>query len=66
MVPFYGQGMNCAFEDCLLLDDALDAHASRKPSLFAPLLVPRGTVHSARVVGDEEVVCLDGTPAWPG
>ena len=27
VVPFYGQGMNCAFEDCLLFDDALDAHA---------------------------------------
>ena len=23
VVPFYGQGMNCAFEDCLLLDEAL-------------------------------------------
>ena len=26
VVPFYGQGMNCAFEDCLLLDDALTEH----------------------------------------
>eukprot|EP00308_Calcidiscus_leptoporus_P008820 CAMPEP_0119354984 /NCGR_PEP_ID=MMETSP1334-20130426/3921_1 /TAXON_ID=127549 /ORGANISM="Calcidiscus leptoporus, Strain RCC1130" /LENGTH=454 /DNA_ID=CAMNT_0007368701 /DNA_START=12 /DNA_END=1373 /DNA_ORIENTATION=+ len=24
VVPFYGQGMNCAMEDCLLLDDELD------------------------------------------
>ncbi|XP_065186660.1 kynurenine 3-monooxygenase-like [Sycon ciliatum] len=23
MVPFYGQGMNCGFEDCLLLDELL-------------------------------------------
>jgi len=23
-VPFYGQGMNCAFEDCLALDQLLD------------------------------------------
>lgn len=27
VVPFYGQGMNCAFEDCLLLDRALEASA---------------------------------------
>jgi kynurenine 3-monooxygenase len=27
MVPFHGQGMNCAFEDCAALADHLDAHA---------------------------------------
>ncbi|KAL9957905.1 hypothetical protein ACROYT_G034860 [Oculina patagonica] len=26
MVPFYGQGTNCAFEDCLVLDGLLDKH----------------------------------------
>ena len=26
MVPFHGQGMNCAFEDCVALADALDTH----------------------------------------
>jgi kynurenine 3-monooxygenase len=26
MVPFHGQGMNCAFEDCLALDRLLDCH----------------------------------------
>jgi len=26
MVPFHGQGMNCAFEDCVALTEALDAH----------------------------------------
>ncbi|KAK3595984.1 hypothetical protein CHS0354_032499 [Potamilus streckersoni] len=25
-VPFYGQGMNCGFEDCLVLNDLLDKH----------------------------------------
>mmetsp|Transcript_21114 Transcript_21114/g.48347 ORF Transcript_21114/g.48347 Transcript_21114/m.48347 type:complete len:272 (+) Transcript_21114:2-817(+) len=25
VVPFYGQGMNCGFEDCIELDDALEA-----------------------------------------
>ncbi|MFM6988855.1 MAG: FAD-dependent oxidoreductase [Arenimonas sp.] len=27
MVPFHGQGMNCAFEDCLALCDAIEAEA---------------------------------------
>ncbi|MFT3757165.1 MAG: NAD(P)/FAD-dependent oxidoreductase [Pseudoxanthomonas sp.] len=26
MVPFHGQGMNCAFEDCVALADLLDVH----------------------------------------
>merc|ERR1711988_1382071 len=26
MVPFYGQGMNCGVEDCLVLEAALDKH----------------------------------------
>jgi kynurenine 3-monooxygenase len=24
MVPFFGQGMNCGFEDCLILDELLE------------------------------------------
>ena len=26
VVPFYGQGMNCAFEDCVVLDECIDKH----------------------------------------
>ncbi len=26
IVPFYGQGMNCAFEDCVFLDDLIDTY----------------------------------------
>lgn len=26
IVPFHGQGMNCAFEDCVVLDQLLDEH----------------------------------------
>ena len=26
MVPFYGQGMNCGFEDCLVFDELLDEY----------------------------------------
>ncbi|MCC6322002.1 MAG: FAD-dependent monooxygenase [Phycisphaerales bacterium] len=47
IVPFYGQGMNCAFEDCRVLAETLDAHghdfaaalpayqAARKPNADA-------------------------------
>jgi kynurenine 3-monooxygenase len=28
MVPFHGQGMNCAFEDCVALAEAMDRHAT--------------------------------------
>ena len=28
MVPFHGQGMNCAFEDCLALAEAMERHPS--------------------------------------
>jgi kynurenine 3-monooxygenase len=34
IVPFHGQGMNAAFEDCLVLDALLDRHESWE-SLFA-------------------------------
>lgn len=26
IVPFYGQGMNCGFEDCVVLNDLIDKH----------------------------------------
>jgi kynurenine 3-monooxygenase len=32
MVPFYGQGMNCGFEDCLVLNQVLDKHIGTKDS----------------------------------
>ena len=28
MVPFFGQGMNCGFEDCLILSELLEKHGS--------------------------------------
>ena len=33
IVPFHGQGMNAAFEDCLVFDELMDEHADW-PSLF--------------------------------
>jgi kynurenine 3-monooxygenase len=35
IVPFHGQGMNCAFEDCLALDECLSAHGADWDAAFA-------------------------------
>ena len=35
MVPFHGQGMNCAFEDCVALADALENTSSRAEAFAA-------------------------------
>jgi kynurenine 3-monooxygenase len=35
VVPFYGQGMNAAFEDCVMLDDCLARFADDREGAFA-------------------------------
>jgi len=35
VVPFYGQGMNAAFEDCVVLDGCLEKFANDRESAFA-------------------------------
>ncbi|MFI5150322.1 MAG: FAD-dependent oxidoreductase [Bacteroidia bacterium] len=35
IVPFYGQGMNCGFEDCVVLDNLIDKHRENWPAIFA-------------------------------
>jgi kynurenine 3-monooxygenase len=35
VVPFYGQGMNAAFEDCVVLDECLAAFPSNRERAFA-------------------------------
>lgn len=35
VVPFLGQGMNAAFEDCTVLSDCLARHATDRPEAFA-------------------------------
>lgn len=35
IVPFHGQGMNCALEDCLALDGCLERHGSDWERVFA-------------------------------
>lgn len=34
VVPFYGQGMNCAFEDCRLLDSLIEKHGTHWETIF--------------------------------
>jgi kynurenine 3-monooxygenase len=35
IVPFHGQGMNCAFEDCLVLDECLQSRGEEWTKVFA-------------------------------
>ena len=35
VVPFYGQGMNAAFEDCVVLDECLAEHQNNRERAFA-------------------------------
>lgn len=35
IVPFHGQGMNCAFEDCLILDQCIAKHGDDWSRVFA-------------------------------
>jgi len=41
VVPFYGQGMNCAFEDCVVMDECLDKHNEDIDAAFAEYEVLR-------------------------
>ncbi len=34
MVPFYGQGMNCSFEDCRVLDALIEKHGANWETIF--------------------------------
>jgi kynurenine 3-monooxygenase len=34
IVPFYGQGMNCGFEDCVVLDGLIEKHGSNWEQIF--------------------------------
>jgi len=34
IVPFYGQGMNCGFEDCVVLNELMDKHGDNWDVIF--------------------------------
>jgi kynurenine 3-monooxygenase len=67
VVPFYGQGMNCAFEDCVVLDECIEKHngdlvaafeayqKSRKPNADAIAdLAIQNFIEMRDLVGDED------------
>lgn len=35
VVPFYGQGMNCSFEDCVVLDDCIEQYGNDWHEVFS-------------------------------
>lgn len=41
IVPFFGQGINCGFEDCTCLLDLLDRHGADWPRIFAEFELAR-------------------------
>jgi kynurenine 3-monooxygenase len=41
VVPFYGQGMNAAFEDCVVLDECLERFLDNRERAFAEYFVSR-------------------------
>ena len=41
VVPFYGQGMNAAFEDCVVLDDCLEKFQDNRERAFSEYCVKR-------------------------
>ena len=41
VVPFYGQGMNAAFEDCVVLDECLEEFPGNRERAFAEYFVRR-------------------------
>ena len=44
-MPFYGQGMNCAFEDCRILDEMLEA-SGEDPEAALPAFAERRKPHA--------------------
>jgi kynurenine 3-monooxygenase len=54
IVPFHGQGMNAAFEDCVVLDELIGAHGTRDgfdwPAIFAAFETSRAP--NARAIAE--------------
>ena len=50
IVPFHGQGMNLAFEDCVLLDELVDKHGPDWPAVFAAF--ENGQLANANAIAD--------------
>lgn len=43
VVPFFGQGMNCSFEDCVILDECMEQYGTDWKAVFAAYSASRKT-----------------------
>lgn len=50
VVPFFGQGMNCSFEDCVVLGELIDAHRGDWTTIFAQYQAAR--IDNANAIAD--------------
>lgn len=50
MVPFYGQGMNCGLEDCLVLDELFDRYLVGDSGALGPTMSPDSAPLSAQLI----------------
>lgn len=55
IVPFYGQGMNCGFEDCVVLNELIDKHKENWPAIleeYQQLRKPDGDAVADLAIGN--------------
>lgn len=55
IVPFYGQGMNCGFEDCVVLNELIDKHKDNWPVIldeYQTLRKPDGDAVADLAIGN--------------
>ncbi len=55
IVPFYGQGMNCGFEDCVVLNELIDKHIENWPAIldeYQTLRKPDGDAVADLAIGN--------------
>jgi kynurenine 3-monooxygenase len=55
IVPFYGQGMNCGFEDCVVLNELIDKHKENWPAIldeYQTLRKPDGDAVADLAIGN--------------
>ena len=61
IVPFFGQGINCGFEDCTCLAELLDQHGGQWNRVFEDFESMQGQHRRHRGYGDREF-CGDARP----
>ena len=66
MVPFHGQGMNCAFEDCVALAEAMDAHGDLESAFAAFEAERRPNAAAIQAMALENYIEMRDRVADPG